>query len=82
MLERGPRTFARMLEEAELDRLPRGTPSLLTAAPAPSSRFSARRFCGVCGFSAPFTCPRCGARYCCRRCLGIHTETRCLKFIA
>ena len=29
-----------------------------------------------------YTCTRCGSRYCGRRCHGVHTETRCLKFLA
>lgn len=83
MLERGgPRTLARMLEEAAEQQPGGAAPGLMTSAPAPSARFSARRFCGVCGFAAPYTCSRCGARYCCRRCYGIHSETRCLKFMA
>lgn len=29
-----------------------------------------------------YTCARCGSRYCTRKCYSVHTETRCLKFMA
>ncbi|GFR39715.1 hypothetical protein Agub_g195, partial [Astrephomene gubernaculifera] len=65
---RGPKTFARLLEEAELDRLPPGKPSYLTAAARPSTTSAARKFCSVCGNTSGYTCARCGSRYCCRKC--------------
>lgn len=40
-----------------------------------------RHLCSVCGYRAPYTCARCGAYYCSRRCSGLHAETRCLKFM-
>ena len=27
-----------------------------------------------------YTCPRCGMRFCSRKCSGTHAETRCLRF--
>ncbi|KXZ55157.1 hypothetical protein GPECTOR_3g305 [Gonium pectorale] len=77
---RGPKNFARILDEAELDRLPPGKPSYLTAAARPSTTSAARKFCSVCGNTSGYTCARCGSRYCCRKCYTVHTETRCLKF--
>lgn len=79
---RGPKGFRDYLEEAELDRLPQGVPSYLLAAVGPPQTRSARKFCSVCGDMSNYTCTRCGARYCCIRCYGVHTDTRCLKFIA
>ena len=29
-----------------------------------------------------YRCTRCGARFCCQKCYAIHTDTRCLKFMA
>ncbi|GLC43406.1 hypothetical protein PLESTB_001554100 [Pleodorina starrii] len=77
---RGPKNFARLLDEAELDRLPPGKPSYLTAVARPSTASAARKFCSVCGNTSGYTCARCGSRYCCRKCYTVHTETRCLKF--
>lgn len=78
----GPKTFQRLLEEAELDRLPAGQPSYLTAAAAPSTTCAPRKFCSVCGNGSRYTCARCGSRYCCKKCYTVHSETRCLKFMA
>lgn len=78
----GPKGFKDMLEEAELDQLPPNEPSYLTATVGPPSTTSTRKFCSVCGDKSPYTCTRCGARYCTTRCYVIHTDTRCLKFIA
>lgn len=70
------------LEEAELERLPEGTPSYLTAAVGPARTAAPRKFCSVCGDVSTYTCTRCGSRFCSRRCHAVHTETRCLKFTA
>ena len=70
------------LEEAELERLPEGAPSYLTAAVGPPTTAAPRKFCSVCGDVSSYTCTRCGSRYCGRRCHAVHTETRCLKFLA
>lgn len=70
------------MEEAELDRLPEGEPSYLTAAAAPAQTAAPRKFCSVCGGFSGYTCTRCGSRFCSRRCHAVHTETRCLKFMA
>lgn len=29
-----------------------------------------------------YKCIRCASRFCSKKCLGVHTETRCLKFLA
>jgi len=57
------------------------SPWYVTAAAGPSSR-PARRFCGVCGSMAPYTCTKCAARFCCVRCKRVHDDQRCLKAVA
>ncbi|KAI3431569.1 hypothetical protein D9Q98_004619 [Chlorella vulgaris] len=79
---RGPKVFRDYLEEAGLELLPEGVPSYLTAAVGPPRIAAPRKFCSVCGDMSAYTCTRCGSRYCSRRCHVVHTETRCLKFIA
>lgn len=56
-----------------------GAVNYTTAAMGPS-RLPPRAFCSVCGYFGTFKCPRCGLRYCSRRCMDAHKETRCLKF--
>lgn len=72
------KTFQQLLEE---DRQinPDG-PNYATAA-APPSKFPERHFCAVCGLPSVYTCTACGTRYCCLRCLSVHQDTRCLKFV-
>ncbi|XP_031628000.1 zinc finger HIT domain-containing protein 1 [Contarinia nasturtii] len=53
-----------------------------SSAQAPESILPERHFCAVCGFPSNYTCTVCGTRYCCIRCLGIHQDTRCLKWTA
>ncbi|GBF97491.1 SWR1 complex subunit 6 [Raphidocelis subcapitata] len=77
-----PKTFARLLEDSGLEAQPAGVPSYLTAAVGPPTTHAARKFCTVCGFESPYTCVRCGSRFCSKRCYVVHTETRCLKFIS
>ncbi|KAG2448445.1 hypothetical protein HYH02_006337 [Chlamydomonas schloesseri] len=77
---RGPKNFARLLDDAELDRLPASKASYLTTAVRPSTTSAMRKFCSVCGNVSGYTCARCGSKYCCRKCYTVHTETRCLKF--
>ncbi|CAI5946440.1 unnamed protein product [Closterium sp. NIES-64] len=45
--KRTPKTFAELLEEANLETLPPGTPSYLTAAVGPPTAASVRRFCSA-----------------------------------
>lgn len=52
------------LEEAELEQLPEGAPSYLTAAVGPPRTAAPRKFCSVCGDLSSYTCTRCGSRYC------------------
>ncbi|XP_030537642.1 SWR1 complex subunit 6 [Rhodamnia argentea] len=79
---KAPRTFIELLHEANLESLPPHIPSYSRAAVGPPSSTSRRHFCTVCGFTATYTCVRCGMRFCCRRCQNIHNDTRCLKFVA
>eukprot|EP00899_Mesostigma_viride_P023689 jgi/Mesvir1/4504/Mv03783-RA.1 len=74
--------FPQLLAEANLQALPAHVPTYLTAAMGPPKATSVRKFCSICGFTAPYTCTRCGARFCCGRCQSVHADTRCLKFLA
>lgn len=76
----GPRSFARLLEESGLEAPGAEAPNYLTAAAGPSAAHAPRKLCSVCGQLADYNCARCGSRFCCRKCFGVHTETRCLKF--
>ncbi|KAF8057766.1 SWC6 [Scenedesmus sp. PABB004] len=79
---RAPKSFQRLLEESGLLDAPPGGVNYLSAAAAPSAAYAPRKFCSVCGFLSSYTCARCGSKYCCRKCYTVHTETRCLKFMA
>ncbi|MED6179579.1 SWR1 complex subunit 6 [Stylosanthes scabra] len=79
---KAPRTFLELIHEANLESLPPHVPSYLRAAVGPPSSTSRRYFCTVCGFSASYTCVRCGMRFCSYRCQNVHNDTRCLKFVA
>lgn len=68
--------------QANLESLPPHVPSYWKAAVGPPSSTSRRHFCTVCGFSANYTCVRCGMRFCSHRCQNVHNDTRCLKFVA
>ncbi|KAK3271444.1 hypothetical protein CYMTET_20206 [Cymbomonas tetramitiformis] len=63
---RGPKPFAVLLDEAQLEDNPESAPNYFTAAAAPPKATSARHFCSVCGFTSTYTCVRCGARFCSR----------------
>ncbi|XAR60785.1 hypothetical protein NMG60_11034288 [Bertholletia excelsa] len=80
--KKAPRTFLELLQEANLESLPPHVPSYLKAAVGPPSSTSRRHFCTVCGFTANYTCVRCGMQFCGIRCQNIHNDTRCLKFVA
>ena len=75
------RTFNQLLEANALDQAPVGIPTYTSIAAGPPSSGAPRKFCSVCGFPSPYTCSRCGMRFCCRKCNQIHTETRCLKML-
>ncbi|XP_057430361.1 SWR1 complex subunit 6 [Lotus japonicus] len=79
---KAPRTFLELLHEANLESLPSHVPSYWKAAVGPPSSTSRRHFCTVCGFSANYTCVRCGMRFCSHKCQNVHNDTRCLKFVA
>ncbi|GMG98203.1 hypothetical protein Nepgr_000043 [Nepenthes gracilis] len=80
--KKAARTFLELLHEANLESLPPHVPSYLKAAVGPPSSTSRRNLCTVCGFTANYTCVRCGVRFCCIQCQNIHNDTRCLKFVA
>ncbi|KAH6758121.1 HIT-type Zinc finger family protein [Perilla frutescens var. hirtella] len=80
--KKAPRTFLELLQEANLESLPPHVPSYSRAAVGPPSSTARRHFCTVCGFSGSYTCVQCGMRFCSIRCQTIHTDTRCLKFVA
>nr|XP_043610819.1 SWR1 complex subunit 6 [Erigeron canadensis]XP_043610820.1 SWR1 complex subunit 6 [Erigeron canadensis] len=80
--KRAPRTFLELLHDANMESLPPHVPSYLRAAVGPPSSTCRRHFCTVCGFSAKYTCVRCGMRFCAVRCQNIHNDTRCQKFVA
>ncbi|XP_057534512.1 SWR1 complex subunit 6 [Amaranthus tricolor] len=79
---KAPRTFLELVHEANLEAMPPHVPNYLRAAVGPPSIVSRRNFCTVCGYTANYTCVRCGMRFCCIRCQNIHNDTRCLKFVA
>ena len=76
------RSLKDWVEEADLEQLPPEVPSYLTGAVGPPTTTAQRKFCSVCGDASRYTCVRCGSRFCCNRCSVVHTETRCLKFMA
>lgn len=80
--KKASRTFTELLLDANLEALPPHVPSYLRAAVGPPSSASRRHFCTICGFTANYTCVRCGTRFCSYRCQVIHNDTRCLKFVA
>jgi zinc finger HIT domain-containing protein 1 len=75
-LKAKPKTLEQLLAE---DSAP--PPNYRSAAARPSCR-PPRRFCASCGFPAPYTCVRCGTRFCSLACDETHQATRCLKFIS
>lgn len=80
--KKAPRNFMELLQEANLEALPAHVPTYLRAAVGPPSSTARRHFCSVCGYIASYTCVQCGARFCSCRCQVIHTDTRCMKFVA
>ena len=79
---RTARSLRDWVEDAALEGLPPEVPTYLTAQVGPPATTAARKFCSVCGDASKYTCVRCGSRFCCNRCYAVHTETRCLKFMA
>ncbi|RXG53627.1 SWR1 complex subunit vps71 [Armadillidium vulgare] len=67
-----------MLLEEEQSINPEG-PNYLSIQ-APASKFPERKLCSVCGHPAPYTCIPCGSRFCSKKCLVTHEDTRCLKY--
>lgn len=75
------KTFAQLVEEDRMNYEETNEPCY-SSAQAPPSKFPERHFCAVCGFPSNYTCTTCGTRYCSIRCLGVHQDTRCLKWTA
>lgn len=75
------KNFLQLLEEDRITFDETNEPCY-SSAQAPESKQPERHFCAVCGFPSNYTCTVCGTRYCCIRCLGIHQDTRCLKWTA
>lgn len=62
MERKGPKPFLQLLEEAELDRVPRHVPTYLTAAARPS-RYPPRKLCDISGFFSKYKDPASKMRY-------------------
>ncbi|KAB7505867.1 Zinc finger HIT domain-containing protein 1 [Armadillidium nasatum] len=75
--QKSRKNFPMLLEE-EQSINPEG-PNYLSIQ-APASKFPERKLCSVCGHPAPYTCIPCGSRFCCKKCLVTHEDTRCLKY--
>lgn len=75
------KNFLQLLED-EMNTEVRTTEPCYSTAQAPESQMPERHFCAVCGFPSNYTCTVCGTRYCSIRCLGVHQDTRCLKWTA
>jgi HIT zinc finger. len=43
-------------------------------------RYPGRKFCSICGNTSSYTCPRCGEKYCSRKCHDVHKDVKCLRF--
>jgi HIT zinc finger len=54
-----------------------GSQAYLLTAAGPSI-YPGRPHCSVCGMKGPYSCTRCGSRFCSARCGAQHKETRCL----
>ncbi|THD24149.1 Zinc finger HIT domain-containing protein 1 [Fasciola hepatica] len=68
-------------EEYQLTKGGTTGPCYFTAA-APPSRLPVRKFCNVCGFKGLYSCVVCSIPYCSRKCYEIHSDTRCMKWVA
>jgi len=68
-----------VLRDDDPAEYPPGRPTFeqITARP---SLLPSRPLCTVCGYHAPYTCVRCGARFCSLKCSKTHEDTRCLKW--
>lgn len=75
------KNFSQLLEDDRSYYEETGEPCY-SSAEAPESKFPERHFCAVCGFPSTYTCTSCGTRYCSIKCLGVHQDTRCLKWTA
>lgn len=73
------RNFADVMYTMAAEEEASGEPGYHGAAAGPTA-VPPRRLCSVCGHRAPYSCARCGLRFCGLRCNTHHKETRCLKF--
>jgi zinc finger HIT domain-containing protein 1 len=62
------------LENPDLDY-----PNFINARVEPP-KYPGRKFCSICGNTSVYTCPRCGQRYCSRKCHDVHKDVMCLRF--
>lgn len=75
------KNFTQLLEEDRQNHQETNKPCYSSAQAQPS-KLPERHFCAVCGFPSNYTCTTCGTRYCSIKCLGVHQDTRCLKWTA
>ncbi|EGC31457.1 hypothetical protein DICPUDRAFT_156709 [Dictyostelium purpureum] len=68
--------FNEVLEKSYLETYPDHVPTYISVQSKPSS-FPQRHFCSICGYIGSYTCKQCSSRYCCEKCYGVHSETRC-----
>lgn len=73
------KNFGQLLEEDRQYFQETCEPCYSNAQVGPS-KMPERHFCAVCGFPSDYTCTSCGTRFCSMRCLGVHQDTRCLKW--
>ncbi len=70
-------------EDSVAPGFPLGPPSASWfSASAGPSKYPSRPFCSVCGYSSKYVCHRCAAKYCTLKCMKVHQDTRCQKFVA
>ncbi|CAH8473497.1 unnamed protein product [Schistosoma rodhaini] len=76
------KTFEILLDEEYQATKGGTTGACYFTAAVPPSRLPKRKFCNVCGFQGLYNCIVCGLPYCSRKCYEIHSDTRCMKWVA
>ncbi|XP_055334440.1 zinc finger HIT domain-containing protein 1-like [Paramacrobiotus metropolitanus] len=84
--EKWKKTFAQVLQDEERFWINHGQtcldPSTVCnyfTAEAPRSRYPGPLLCSVCSFPCNMKCITCEERFCSKKCLEIHKDTRCMK---